>query len=123
MKDFPPLSDKASTPVNCYLPCSLDAMLAVSKPISTFRGRLLASFAKSPFTFRRFVKLGKAVVRTLSIVSNTLFDFGVILLMLGISTLFISQLETARFVSRNLIFIALALIFFLVINYRYERQF
>jgi hypothetical protein len=66
---------------------------------------------------------GKRFITIFSLISNTLFDFGVGLLLFGVGMLFISQFETAYFIKNNLFLIIFVLIAFLILNYRYERKF
>ena len=67
--------------------------------------------------------LGDRFRKFFSMISNTLFDFGIGLLLFGVGILLISQFETAYFIKSNILFIILVLIGFLIINYRYERKF
>jgi hypothetical protein len=81
------------------------------------------SIIKRPSSLKRISYIGNKVQRFLSVISNTLFDFGVVLLLFGVGVMFISQIETTRFVGRNLFFIIALLLFFLAVNYRYNRKF
>ena len=80
------------------------------------------SIIKRPAYLKRFSSFGK-LEKAFNIVGNTLFDFGIILLLFGVGILFISQLETASFIKNNFIILILLLIIFFIINYRYRRDF
>jgi len=80
------------------------------------------SIIKRPAYLKRFSSFGK-LEKAFNIIGNTLFDFGIILLLFGVGILFISQLETASFIKNNFIILILLLIIFFIINYRYRRDF
>ena len=81
------------------------------------------SVIKRPSSSRHLSYFGDKFRKIFSIIGNTLFDFGIILLLFGVGMLLISQFETAYFITNNLFPIIVVLIGFLILNYRYERKF
>jgi len=81
------------------------------------------SIVKRPSSSRRLSNFGNKFRKLFNIISNTLFDFGIILLLFGVGMLFISQLETTHFITNNISFIIVVLLAFFILNYRYERKF
>jgi len=81
------------------------------------------SVLQRPTHFRHFSFFGKRIMKVLNVVSNTLFDLGVLLLLIGVSEIFVTQIESAQFVENHFLTLTVFIIFLLILNYRYERKF
>ena len=59
----------------------------------------------------------------LNIISNTLFDFGMILLLFGVGKLLITEFEQSTFIMNNLWIIAIVIAVTFIFNLFYRREF
>lgn len=112
--------------IKSYNPSADISIFNISTFCLIFSGILMVyneSIVKRPSRSKHFSHLGKTTQRVLGIISNALFDFGILLLLFGVGISFIFQFETARFIENNSVLIFFILLGVLILNYRYERKF